>query len=148
LACKWAQIQEQTILKNGTPLSPQHIPDAINAGVAYPDKIRILLVTAIPVPDHPLLREACAQTQLISPQTAGLTLGYGIFIRSDCAKNHEIYAHEFVHVMQHESWGGISQFLQRYLFEVITTGYPSAPMEQEAIKKAKDIIKRNPLPAD
>ncbi len=32
--------------------------------------------------------------------------------------------------------GGFQQFLQQYLLECLTIGYPDAPMEQEAITTA------------
>jgi hypothetical protein len=35
--------------------------------------------------------------------------------------------------LQYERLGGLQQFLQQYLHECITIGYPAAPMEQEAV---------------
>ena len=139
LACKWAESQEKLILQKGRPLSPQLLSDAKKIGVAYPDKVRVLAVNAIPRPKHPLLKAACNQTNFLTPDTDGLTLRYGIYIRSDCANERRLYVHELVHVAQYEELGGIQQFLQKYLSDIATIGYSSAPMEQEALKIAKDI---------
>ena len=141
LACEWARIQEKIILEKGRPLLPRFINDANRVGVVHPDRVRTLLVGQIPVPEEPVLRAACEQTQLITKLTAGLTLRYGIFIRSDCAGDRRLHVHEYAHVAQYERLGGLEQFLRKYLHEVTTIGYPQAPMEQEAIK-AESLIAR------
>ena len=133
LACEWAEAQEREILDKGEPLTIRQIADAKTIGVRQPENVRLLKVAIIPVPEHPVLRAAAKATQLISPETAGLTLRYGIFIRSDCWGNRELVFHELVHTLQYERLGGFSRFLQQYLFECLTIGYPAAPMEQEAI---------------
>ncbi len=133
LACAWAEEQERIILRDGVALSPVQTADAVKIGVANPERVRLLKVSRIPVPEHPALRAAVDATQLISESTAGLTLRYGIFIRADCWNEHRLIFHELVHTFQYERLGGFQQFLQEYLFECITIGYPAAPMEQEAI---------------
>ena len=133
LACAWAEEQECIILRNGVPLSFTQMTDAKSAGVTHPERIRLLRVAQIPVPEHPALRAAAEDTQLISPRTAGLTLRYGIFIRSDCWGDRRLVVHELVHTFQYERLGGFQQFLEQYLYECITIGYPAAPMEQEAV---------------
>ncbi len=77
--------------------------------------------------------------QLVGPNTAGLTLHYGIYIRGDCHGNRELLVHELVHVAQYERLGGIKPFLQRYLDECLKYGYPQAPLEQEAIRISDEI---------
>ena len=72
-------------------------------------------------------------TQLISALTGGLTLRYGIFIRSDCRFNRAMVVHELGHTAQYETLGGFEPFLREYLFQCLTIGYPEAPMEQEVI---------------
>jgi hypothetical protein len=133
LACAWAGAQERIILRDGVPLSPAQTTDAKSIGVARPKKVRLLKVTRIPIPENPALRDAVDAIQLISPRTGGLTLRYGIFIRADCWDDRRLVFHELVHTLQYERLGGFQQFLQRYLFECITIGYPAAPMEQEAV---------------
>ncbi len=133
LACLWAEQQEQHILKHGVGLTPDEVVDAKLIGVAAPARVRLLRVDQIPVPEHPALRAAAEATGLILPLTAGLTLRYGIFIRSDCWERRRLVVHELAHVAQYERLGGMRPFLQRYLWECLTIGYPAAPMEQEAI---------------
>ncbi len=133
LACAWAGEQERIILREGVPLSPAQTTDAESIGVARPKKIRLLKVTRIPIPENPALRDSVDAIQLISPRTGGLTLRYGIFIRADCWDDRRLVFHELVHTFQYERLGGLQQFLQQYLFECITIGYPAAPLEQEAV---------------
>lgn len=133
LACAWAEEQERRVLRQGVPLSSAQLVDAATVGLAHPETVRILSVPRIPLPDHPMLRVAAEATQLISPGTAGLTLRYGIFIRDDCWGLRRLIFHELVHTHQYERLGGIRPFLQQYLHECLTIGYPAAPMEQEAV---------------
>ena len=133
LASAWTEAQEQTILRNGVGLSSVGLADAVNIGIASPEKVRLLKVDSIPVPTHPALQAAAVATGLISPSTAGMTVRYGIFIRADCWSDRKLIFHELVHTLQYERMGGIPQFLKQYLFECITFGYPDAPLEQEAI---------------
>ena len=133
LACTWAEEQEGIILRDGALLSPAQIADAKTIGVVHLERVRLLRVPSIPMPVHPVLRAAADATKLISPDTAGLTLRYGIFIRSDYWGARPLVFHELVHTSQYERLGGFQQFLQQYLYECITIGYPAAPMEQEAV---------------
>lgn len=139
LAAAWAGEQERVILRDGTPLPPSGIVNAKKIGVAHPEKVRLLKVASIPIPEDPLLRTAAETTGLISPKTAGLTVRYGIFIRADCWGNRQLVFHELVHTSQYERLGGFQEFLQQYLYECITIGYPGAPMEREAILKTANL---------
>ena len=134
LACQWAAAQEQRILALGERLSGPALADARRIGVSQPESVRILYVSEIPIPQHPALRAAAEQTQLISPLTGGLTLRYGIFIRADCAYSRAMVVHELAHTAQYERLGGFEPFLRQYLIECLTIGYPEAPMEQEVIE--------------
>jgi len=141
LACKWVESQESLILKNGIMLSAQQLSDANKIGVSYPEKIRVLPLAKIPRPLNPLLAAACDQVNFLTNGTPGLTLRYGIFIRSDCENNRNLYAHELVHVRQYETLGGIPQFLKQYITEVVTLKYENAPLEQEAKSISSNICK-------
>jgi len=134
LACEWAASQEQRILATGETLSDAMLADARLVGVAAPDRVRLLCVPEIPIPDDPALRAATLETQFLSPLTRGLALRYGIFIRSDCRSDQTMVIHELGHTAQYERLGGFEPFLRRYLFECLTIGYPEAPMEQEVIE--------------
>jgi len=139
LACAWAVKQEQFILENGTPLAAAQMLDAELACVAHPDQIRLLAVKQMPVPAHPVLQAAAEATKLITPQTAGLALRYGIFIRVDYWGQRRLLVHEFAHTAQYERLGGLYPFLECYLYECLVIGYISAPMEREAIAVADRI---------
>ncbi len=144
LATTWAEEQEARILFSGTPLTPAQLSDARQIGVLHPERVRLLSVAEVPTPEHPLLRAAGDATGLMSPFTAGLTLRYGIYIRSDMIDDRLLIAHELVHTGQYERFGSVPAFLRQYLHECLTLGYPAAPMEQEAILGAERLRRRGP----
>ncbi len=133
LAVAWAGEEEQKILSEGVPLAEHEMADALAVGVREPSQVRLLQVETIPRPSQPRLRAACDAIDFLTPATRGLTLGHGIFIRSDCWGERLLVVHEIAHVAQYERLGGILLFLRRYLFECLTVGYLAAPLEQEAI---------------
>ncbi len=139
LACAWAAEQEQFILENGTPLTAAQMLDADLACVAHPERIRLLAVKHMPLPAHPILQAAAEAIKLITPQTAGLALRYGMFIRLDYWGQRRLLVHEFAHTAQYERLGGLCPFLECYLYECLVIGYNSAPMEREAIAVADRI---------
>jgi len=133
LAAAWATEQEQEILRDGVPLSSEEIDDAGSVGIQDPNRVRLLRVDTIPRPAQPQLKAACDAIDFLTPATRGLTLGHGIFIRSDCWRDRLLVVHELVHVAQYEKLGGILPFLRRYLYECLTVGYSASSLEQEAI---------------
>jgi hypothetical protein len=134
LACQWAAEQEERILIEGEPLSAAQLEDARLVGVSHSERVRLLHVAQIPLPEHPTLRAAVEAIQFITALTRGLTLRYGIFIRSDCRDDRALIVHELAHTAQYERLGGFEPFLRRYLHECLFIGYPGAPMEQEVVK--------------
>ena len=124
------------MLRIGVPLSDQEMADARAVGVAEPERVRLLQLDRVPFPTDPMLKAAAAAIQFLTPTTCGLTLRYGIFVRSDCWRDRALIAHELVHVAQYERLGGILPFLRQYLSECLMIGYPAAPLEQEAIRVA------------
>jgi hypothetical protein len=133
LAVKWATSVERRMLREGVPLSEQELSDAQTIGVREPKRVRLLALAQVPMPRDLTLRTAAAAIQFLTPATCGLTLRYGIFIRSDCWGDRRLVAHELAHTAQYERLGGIEAFLRQYLSECLTIGYPEAPMEQEAV---------------
>jgi hypothetical protein len=136
LAVAWAGEEEQKILSEGVPLLEHEIADAFVVGLRAPSRVRLLQVETIPRPSQPQLKAACDAIDFLTPTTRGLSLGHGIFIRSDYWRDRSLIVHELVHVAQYERFGGIFPFLRRYLFECLTVGYSAAPLEQEAITVA------------
>jgi hypothetical protein len=139
LAVAWAEQQENYILQNGVPLTTSQLTDAKLVQVVSPGKIKLLKVDQIPLPNESSLRNAAQMLGLITANTIGLTLRYGVFIRNDFWNDRKIVVHELVHVAQYEKSGGIGQFLQKYLQECISFGYSGAPMEQEVITLSNKI---------
>lgn len=134
-ACAWAEKQEQIILRDGVPLNATQLADAKTIGVLHPEKVRLLKVLQIPLPDDPLLRDAAEQAKVISRDSVSQSLRYGIFIREDGWGIRTLVFHELVHTSQYERLGGFEPFIRQYFYECLTVGYPAAPLEQEAVKK-------------
>lgn len=139
LATKWVEKQERRILAEGVPLTPHQAFDGYLAGVKATARIRLLKVDCIPLPDDPILRRANDLMGLVSPFTAGITFGHGIYVRADRWGDRQLVAHELVHVAQYERYGSINAFLHAYLDECLTIGYPDGPLEQEAIARTREI---------
>jgi len=143
-AAAWAQQQEKFTLRHSAALVliPEGQDIARRAGVQRPNAVRLLAVPELPLPDEADLREAARAFGLITLETAGLTIGHGIFVRQDCLNDAKLIAHELMHVAQYERHGSILAFLRQYLSEVNEYGYPAAPMEQEAIAFAGTVFPR------
>lgn len=146
LAARWAKQQEAMILKRGRPLTPRQRADARRAGVSHPEKIQIKVMRCIK-PNLPfLLGLANRFSKSLGSETAGLALGYGIFIRKDFEDyrvSRELYIHECVHVSQYERYGSIHTFLVDYLRECVEVGYPNGRLEREADRRAAKIVRGN-----
>jgi hypothetical protein len=132
LAVSWARENQSRILAEGVPLSEPELFEARRVGVKQPERVRLLSVPTIPFPAHPLLQAACRATNLVPESPRGLTLFYGIYLRSDCWRDRSIVVHELVHTAQYERLGGIDPFLRSYLGECMTFGYANSSMENEA----------------
>lgn len=142
LAEQWASEEEQRILRDGVSLTEAEIADARKLGVRQPERVRLLRVDTVPSPAHPALIGAQTALRFLCPATRGLTLRYGIFIRSDCWGDRSLVAHELVHTSQYERLGGILPFLRKYLSECFTLGYAQAPMELEALASEERLSSR------
>lgn len=141
LAGQWAAEQECRVLCEGVSLSKVELADARVIGVCNPERVRLLRVDSIPVPVHPMLRAAAASINFLTAAPRGLALDYGIFIRADYWRDRALIAHELVHTAQFQRLGGILPFLQTYIFQCATVGYPNAPLELEAIETAARICR-------
>jgi len=138
-ASRWVLEQERFILENGVSLSAAQRADAKLAGVGYPERVRLLRVREIPLPAQSFLRAGLEAMKLNTPLTPGLALRYGIFIRSEYWGQRWFLVHELAHTAQYERLGSIRAFIECFLFQCLAIGYPSAPMEQEAILMAQRI---------
>ena len=137
-ACAWARRQESIILRKGLALSAAQRDTARKLGILSAERVRLLAVQQVP-PLNWLLRRAGENLGLISAQTIGMTLRYGIFIREDHWGDRRLLIHELAHVAQYERMGGFRGFLGPYLRECIDPGYPLGALEQEA-KRAESMF--------
>lgn len=130
-AITWARQHAESIAVNGQPLPEQGVELARRVGVRRPDLVRLQVVPEIPLPDHEGLRALAQSSGAISGNTAGLTLGHGIYIRHGQGTG-RLVSHELRHVFQYELLGGIEMFMSVYLPQVLIHGYHGAPLEQDA----------------
>ncbi len=129
---RWAEEQEANIVKHGRPLSPAEHALAARVGVREPHRIRVLLVPEVPFPNDTTVLTVASLVGLHSELTAGMTLRYGIYLRSDSIQQRGIWPHEFRHVAQYENFGSIRGFMEAYLRELINCRYGHGPLETDA----------------
>jgi hypothetical protein len=138
---QWVAQMEQACSEIGQALLPQNRQDAETIGVREIGAVKVVVLNEMPTPQDSELRELAEQTNLISPATEGMTFGHGIVLKAGFITRNLI-AHELVHVLQYERFGGIEPFLAAYMPEVaFPPFYPKGPLEQEAIRIA-DIVCR------
>ena len=127
----WAEKQSAELCSSGMALTERGQSIAKAAGVTHAEKIRISIVSSIPIPDDPVLQKVAIETGLLGPDTAGLTLGYGIYIRAGKGSA-QLLSHECRHVYQYETFGSIGEFMSIYLQQIAQYGYEDAPLEVDA----------------
>ena len=142
VAYAFAEKQELIIIEHGVPLTEAEWADARRAGVAQPEKIRVLRAEALPQPENEDVLFIAKRIGLFQPQSTGLTVGHGICLRHGFWNDRQTLVHECVHVAQYEKLNGIRAFLNVYLRECIEPGYPFGRLEQEAIHIACDICRQ------
>ena len=140
--CAWAQRQESIIFRTGVPLPPAEIITAKRLGILHPERVRLRAVSQVP-PLNWLLRWVGQRLGVVSGQTIGMALRYGIFIREEHWGDRRLLAHELAHVAQYERLGGFHGFLKQYLPECINPGYPLGDLELEA-KQAESLASSYP----
>jgi GNAT superfamily N-acetyltransferase len=130
-AIAWAENQSRVGLVRGAPLTDSGVALASEMGVRHPERIRLVTVDALPMPEDATLRRAALDAGLLGPGFVGLTLGYAIFVREGHG-DRRVLAHECRHVAQYESFGSIGAFLTRHLADVVRFGYADSPLERDA----------------
>jgi hypothetical protein len=130
-AIAWADTQAAHCASSGRPLDDGEARIARGVGVTYPERVRVVFVDDMPIPEDPALRAAALESGLMGDGAIGLTLGHSVFIRA----GHEtlrVLSHELRHVYQYEQAGSIAGFLPGYLQQIIEFGYVASPLEQDA----------------
>jgi hypothetical protein len=140
IASAWARYHEKAILREGVSLDPQQIEDARRVGVQHPELVRTLKVETVPPRLHPLLHRLASRFGAAPGATAGMALGYGIFLRADCSRDRALLLHELVHTAQYERLG-FRRFMEEYLHECLTCGYPLGDLEQEAHRVSAECLR-------
>jgi len=144
LAYQWAKAQEEFVLTRGTSLGPAHIADARRVGVQDCDRVKVLVVDRIPLPDNKELAEAARRSQIITEASRGMAIGHGIIIRADCWGDRELLLHQLVHVAQCERSGSLEQWIRDYLLDRHTSPtFTVGSLEDEARRTAREICAAN-----
>jgi hypothetical protein len=140
LAYQWAKAQEEFVLAHGIPLSPQQVADARLAGVQDCERIRVLVVDRIPLPESGELAEAARRTRIVTVDTRCVGVGYAILIRAEAWGDRELLLHNLVHVAQCERSGGLEQWIRLYLLDRQTSAsFTLGALEEEARRRAREI---------
>jgi hypothetical protein len=134
IAIQWAEEKYEILMKRGIKLSPLAMQDARLAGIRYPERVRVIYIHQIPRPSMGLLKLANDMMHLVTDQSTGLPISYGIYLREDCREDRAALLHEMIHVAQYEKLGGITPFFTQYLSECLHHGYAGAPLEKEAVE--------------
>lgn len=138
LVYAWARQHEGTILRTGSPLNAEEMIMARRAGVRHPERIRTLVVGSVPPRLPPIIRAIANKLSWGPSTTAGMALGYGIFLRADQRARPALLIHELAHIAQYERLG-FRPFLKQYVQESLTTGYPLGVLEEEAQRVARHL---------
>ncbi len=136
LMINWSNQWQWHILRHGTPLDGESLLDANCIGIAAPDKVRVLEVPNIPLPSQQLLHSTLVKSGVFGLDACGLTLEYGIFLKTGGLPLNYWLTHELVHVAQYERMGGLAGCLPQYLRQCLTDGYEQSALEQDAHQTA------------
>jgi hypothetical protein len=100
-AIAWAEAVAADVATQGEALDASRLADATTVGVRLPEKVRVLMVDHLPLPEDPALRAAAIESGLLGPNMIGLTLGHSILIcRGHMSRS--VLSHECRHVAQYE----------------------------------------------
>ena len=149
LAYQWAKAQEEFVLAHGVPLSPQQMADARRAGVQDCERVRVLAVDRIPLPENIELAEATRRTRIITADTRCVGFGHAIIIRAEAWGDRELLVHNLVHIAQCERSGGLEQWVQHYLSDRrASASFTVGALEEEARRIAREICAADATPQE
>jgi hypothetical protein len=131
-AIAWAEQQSASVARSGAALTPSQAARARAVGVRHPERIRIAAVERFPLPQEAEVKAAALRIGLASPDIVGLTLGHSVMLRRGFENDPRLLRHEFRHVQQYESRGGIAPFLAQHLQDLARYGYEQSPFEVDA----------------
>lgn len=131
-AIAWAEQQSAVVARTGIALTAAQRQLARSVGVREPERIRLLVVERFPLPQEAEVRAAAMRIGLARPSIAGLTLGHSVMVRRGFESEARLLSHEFRHVSQYETHGGIASFLAQHLKDLAQFGYEDSPFEVDA----------------
>ena len=127
----WAKAQAAAGAATGIPLDEAGLTLAHKVGVAQPERVRVVTVDLLPMPEDLVILKANETVGLMDPRMDGLTLDHTLFLRQACIQP-LLLAHELRHVHQVEVAGSLEAFLVEYMGQIFTCGYHLAPFELDA----------------
>ena len=136
---KWAEAIQKQILEEGEEIPYFDGLPAAFAGIENIDKIRILKVDKIVLPDIELVNDLKKSNIFATSSTLGIALGHAILLDKNATR--DVMIHEFRHIAQYELFGDLKSYLTFYLRELITFGYGDGPLENDAINFTKRFAK-------
>lgn len=140
LAYRWAKAQEEFVFAHGISLSPQQMADARLAGVQDCERVRVLVVDRIPLPEGGELAEAARHVRIITEDTRCIGLGHVIIIRGDAWGDRELLVHNLIHIAQCERSGGLEPWVRQYLLDRQNSAtFSLGSLEEEARQRAREI---------
>ena len=140
IAYQWAKAQEEFVLSHGIPLTRPQIADAQLAGVRNSERIRVLVVDRIPLPDDTTLAEATRRSRILTADTRCTGFGYAIIIRADAWGDRELFLHNLVHIAQCERSGGLEPWIRDYLSNRNSCAdFTVGSLEDEARRIAREV---------
>ena len=140
LAYQWARAQEEFVLAHGMALQTQQLSDARLAGVRDCERIRVLVVDRIQLPEDARLVEATRRVRVLTEDTRCTGFGHAIIIRADAWGDRELLLHNLVHIAQCERSGGLEPWIREYLSNRITCpDFTVGTLEEEARRIAREI---------
>ncbi|MGC9258774.1 MAG: hypothetical protein ACP5I8_01670 [Phycisphaerae bacterium] len=135
----WAATMERLAMEQGASLDSIQWREALRAGVQRPEKVRIMDVEELPHP-NPELTQLAHEIGVITENTEGLTLGYGIFLKANIPDAKRRLIHQLVHCAQYERLGELRLFIREYVQCCLDFGYAHSPYELEAEARTNEIL--------
>ncbi|MBJ6609082.1 MAG: hypothetical protein JG718_01860 [Candidatus Thiothrix moscowensis] len=137
LLLDWYAKAETGLVAQGRPLSRLELHIARALHIRQPDKVRIVVLEAFPLPDDAELRAEAEASGM--GQEDARTMGYAILLKPYLHEDPGVIAHELVHIAQHDRMGR-ETFMRRYLTELEVLGYDAAPLEVEAYERQDALL--------
>ena len=137
LALEWFDEIEKKFLHTGRQLTEQELPIARFAGIAHPERVRVIILKDFPFPRNKTLLIETREYGLGSSSEGGRTIGYIVMLKAQHKDERWVLARELAHVAQQEKMGRTA-YVRRFIAEHELMGRQRAPMVLDANKVALD----------